>query len=391
MVPPLVAITIDEDDVHLAKNWLENSNEWYSNEEVDKYQQEFASWNGSKYVFSFLGGRVALSAIISALNLNPGDEVIIPGYTCIVVPNAFRYAGIEIVYSDIELNSYGLDAAQIEEKISTKTKAILIQHLYGLVARDYQEIIDLAKSNSLYLIEDCAHSTGAEFNGRKVGNWGDVAFYSSERSKVFSTVIGGLAVTNDDSIGSQLKEFYDLAPYPNPHIIEDQLYNVIIDFNRYKHPQRWWRGDYFNLRYSNKLIVSTTNQELQGIRPTHYGHKMPAPIAALGRNQLKKIDHYNHIRINSAKHWGDWCDQNGYQRPFIHPQSKPIYLRYPVLVEPGKKKDKVWAPRSFGIQIGVWFKGKTHPTDEDIKGCPNANIAVRQCINFPTIYSDLLC
>ena len=385
MVPPFASGTIDEDDIHLVNIWLEDSSNWYIDSEVEKYQNEFAEWNGSIYAFSFMGGRVALSAIISALGLKPRDEVIIPGYTCIVVPNAFRFAGVDIVFSDIELETFGLNSSQLEEKITDKTKAILVQHLYGLVCRDFEEIIKITQRNSIYLIEDCAHSTGAEFKGRKVGNWGDVAFYSSERSKVFSTVQGGVAVTNNDGIGRRLKEFHDQAPFPETNLIKNQLYNVIIDYFRFKHPQRWWRGDMVRLKYWDKQIVSTTAQELEGIRPSHYGYKMPAPIASLGRNQLKKIDHYNQIRIESAKVWDEWCDQYGYQKPYIHPESKPIYLRYPVLVDPSKKRDRVWAPKSLGVQIGSWFNGKTHPTDEIILGCPNSEIAVNQCINFPSL------
>lgn len=154
------------------------------------------------------GGRVALSACIYALDLQPDGEVILPGYTCVVVPNAFSYAGVKTVYSDIELDTYGLDVSQIENKITNKTKAILIQHLYGLVCRDYEAIIDLATHHGLKVIEDCAHCTGAEYKGKKVGNLGDVAFYSSEQSKVFNTIQGGVAVTNNDLLAQRLRVFY---------------------------------------------------------------------------------------------------------------------------------------------------------------------------------------
>ena len=82
----------------------------------------FAKWNGSKYAFAFMGGRVALSSCIYALDLQPGDEVILPGYTCVVVPNAFQFADIKTKFCDIELDTYGLDASLIEEKIGSPNK-----------------------------------------------------------------------------------------------------------------------------------------------------------------------------------------------------------------------------------------------------------------------------
>jgi perosamine synthetase len=186
MTPSLGSMTLDQDDVDIASAWLHNRERWGEGEIVSRYEFEFGCWNGSKHAFAFMSGREALSACIHALGLQAGDEVILPGYTCIVVPNAFHYAGVKTVYSDIELETYGLDVAQLEAKITVKTRAILVRHLYGLVCRDYEAILDLARCHGLKVIEDCAHSTGAEYKRLKVGNRGDVAFYSSEQSKVFA-------------------------------------------------------------------------------------------------------------------------------------------------------------------------------------------------------------
>ena len=113
VVPSLGSMTLDWDDVQIARHWLKNRSEWEEKKIVNDYETEFARWNGSKYAFAFMGGRVALSACIYALDLQPEDEVIIPGYTCVVVPNAFHFAGIKTIYSDIELDTYGLDVEQI--------------------------------------------------------------------------------------------------------------------------------------------------------------------------------------------------------------------------------------------------------------------------------------
>lgn len=383
MPPSFNSATLDEDDVALAKLWLNQKGKWESTEELEQYHRMFATWNGSAHAYSFMGGRVALSAIIHAMKLGPGDEAILPGYTCVVVPNAFKFAGIKTVYSDIELDTYGLDAAQIEEKITPQTKVVLLHHLYGLVCRDYLEIIKIARKHNLYVIEDCAHSTGAEFNGRKVGNLGDAAFYSSEQSKVFNTIQGGVAVTNNPEIAQGLKSYYEQAPLPDNHKIENLLHNVMLNYYRFKHPQRWWRGDLALLLNGNKIIVSTTEEELNGRKPSYYGEKLPAPLAQIGLNQLKKIDAYNLRRRQTSLKWDAWCAANGYQKPHIVAGSTPIFLRYPVLVQPEKKKNIQWGVKDVGIEIGVWFVSHRHPAPGIIENCENSAIAVQQCINFP--------
>lgn len=382
---PLSSSTLDEDDVELAKYWLNHREDWYRLDEVEHYNVTFANWNGSSYAFSFMGGRIALSAIIYALGLTPDDEVILPGYTCIVVPNAFHYQGVKTIYSDIELETYGLDASLLQEKISSKTKAILLHHLYGLVCRDYEEIIAIARRHGLYVIEDCAHSTGAMYKGKKVGNFGDAAFYSSEQSKVFNTIQGGVAVTNNPEIASKINQYVQNAEFPDEHKIDCLLNSVTLNYLRSKHPQRWWRGDWADIMLGHKELVSTTKAEEQGVCPLDYGRKMPAPIAALGLNQLKKIDAYNERRRQNARYWDQWCEFANYKKPLIVPDSLPVYLRYPVLVEARKKIDSKWAIKELGVNRGVWFVSHLHPVPQTVVGCPNADQAVKQCINFPGI------
>ncbi len=332
-----------------------------------------------------MGGRVALSAAIVALDLKPGDEVVIPGFTCIVVPNAFEYAGVKPVYADIELDTYGLSADSLKQCITPKTRAILIHHLFGLACRDYEEILSFAQDRGIKVIEDCAHATGATYKGIRVGNAGDIAFYSSEMSKVFNTIQGGMVVTNNDTLARRLQSYQQQAAFPSEESIDKLLHNVTMNYYRYKHQQRWVMGDMYRLRYYQKEMISTNEEEIQGIKPAGYGARMPAPLAALGHNQLNKIDHFNEQRRVQALRWDDWCIEHGYRKPVVIPEPVPVWLRYPVLVEPEKKKDTTWALDEMGIQPGVWFVSHLHPKPGKVPGCPNADIAVAQCINLPTL------
>ena len=204
--PSFISMTLDEDDVELANQWLNDQTPPNDHQGAALFENEFARWNASKHAFAFMAGRIALGACIHALNLKRGDEVILPTYTCVVVPNAFHYAGIKTVYADIELDTYGLDVSDAEKKITTKTKAILLHHLFGLVCRDYEALIDLAEKHNLKVIEDCAQATGAEYKKVRVGNRGDVAFFSSEKSKLFNTIEGGVVVTNDEGLADRFRK-----------------------------------------------------------------------------------------------------------------------------------------------------------------------------------------
>jgi dTDP-4-amino-4,6-dideoxygalactose transaminase len=383
LVAPLGSTTLDSDDIRLVNEWLERPSEWQKTSVVDAYHRAFASWNGSKYAYSFMGGRVALSAIVEALELEHGDDVLLPGYTCVVVPNSLEYAGVRPVYCDIELDTFGLDVKHLEARLTPNTRAVILHHLYGLVCRDYEAIIEFARQHDLWVIEDCAHATGAEFRGKKVGTWGDVAFYSSEQSKVFTTGQGGMAVTDNDEIASRLAAYHQRAPYPAFERVENLLYTLKLRYFENNHPHRAIVRHWARYRWGAQALVSTSDEEIQGNRPTHYGQKMPAPLAAVGLNQLAKIDGYNSRRCKTAARWAQWCDEQGYSQPVVQEDSTPVFLRYPVMVEPARKQDRSWGPRELGVQVGQWFVSPIHPVDTTLVNCPNAAVAVSRCINFP--------
>jgi len=366
---------------------LQTPSLWFDKGIAEQYEGGFAAWNGTRHAFSFMSGREALSACIFALGLEPGDEVIVPGYTCVVVPNAFAYAGIGIVYADIELDTYGLDATSLERRITAKTRAVVLQHLYGLLCRDYAKIVDFARSHGLLVIEDCAHAAGVLYGDVKVGNLGDVAFFSSEQSKSYCTIRGGLAVTNSDEYERRLRDYQNAASFPSGPVIEAQLKNIILNYYQNKHKARWILGDLAELIYGESRIVSTTKEEESAIRPLRYGQRMAGAIAKLGLNQLKKLDSYNAQRRAAAVRWDAWCEENKIRKPLVANGSTPSFLRYPVLVPPEKKRDLAWARRELGIVPGVWFTTQTHPAHREVTGCPNGETAVQQCINFPTLLS----
>jgi dTDP-4-amino-4,6-dideoxygalactose transaminase len=384
---PLGSMTLGPDDVEIARRLIRERDGWNDEQPIRKFESAFAEWNGSSQAFSFLGARVALSAAIYALQLAPGDEVIIPGYTCVVVPNAFQYAGVHPVYCDIELETWGIEVESLESRLTAKTRAIVIQHLFGLVCRDYEAILDLANRRGIFVIEDCAHSTGAVYQGIKVGNRGAIGIYSTEQSKVLNTTQGGLAVTGDRLLAQRLAEFQSRAAFPEDRITERLLHTLLLNYYENKAPGRWWRRDWMNLRYGDRRVISTTKEEEAGVRPDNYGLRMPAPLATVGLNQLSKLDALNEKRREAARLWAQWCLDNGWSQGTVIRDSVPVFLRYPVLVKEQMKQDRRWAIRELNVDLGVWFLSQRHPVAGKIEGCPNAEKAVNQCVNFPTLLS----
>jgi dTDP-4-amino-4,6-dideoxygalactose transaminase len=377
--------TIDIDDVALARKMLENEGKPIRCEAAELFENEFAKWNGSNRAFAYASGRGALSSCIQALEILAGDEAIVPGYTCVVVPNAFSFAGVNVKYCDIELDTYGIDKDSLIGSITNKTKVILLHHLYGLVCRDYEDIVAIAKERGIAVIEDCAQSTGAEFKGVKVGNLGDMAFYSSENSKVFSTIQGGVAITNREDLAEKMRLNNKEMRVSELEITNTLLKAVAKSYYSLKHPNRFWMGKAAKIIYGRGYPISTTKEEESGIRPSGYGRKMAPQIAELAINQLKKIDRYNQKRRVTAKIWDDWIADKRYKPPLVAKNSTPIYLRYPLLVEEGKKRDLSWAIDEFGFKPGVWFVSNLHPAPGKVHGCPNADTAVRSCINLPGV------
>ena len=191
-----------------------------------QFEEEFAKWAGAKVAVSCTNGTAALHIALSALGVGPGDEVIVPSYTFIASSFSVVQAGAIPVFGDVT-EDHTLDPKCIEALITKRTKAIVVVHLYGVVA-DMDPIMEIAKKHNLFVVEDCAQCIGGKYKDTMVGLVGDVGCYSFCQSKHFTTGgEGGMVITNNEDLGWECRSFrdhgYDVRTRMNMLALEEKL------------------------------------------------------------------------------------------------------------------------------------------------------------------------
>ena len=170
---------------------------------ITKFEEAFAKFCDVKYAVACSNGTTALQLALLALDIGPGDEVIVPSLTFIASANAVRHVGAKPILVDVEKEYWQIDPSKIELAITARTKAVIPVHLYGHPAQ-MDEINKIAKRHKLFVIEDAAEATGAEVRGKKVGAWGDVATFSFYGNKIITTGEGGMVTTNDEKLAKKM-------------------------------------------------------------------------------------------------------------------------------------------------------------------------------------------
>lgn len=171
-----------------------------------KFEDAFSKFLNVTHAFSFWKARVALYAILKTLEVEDGDEVILPGYTCVMDVNPIKYLGAKPIYVDIESNTYNMDLKLLEGKITDNTKVIIAQHTYGYPC-EMDGLMVMAQKHNLPVIEDCCLALGSQYKGQTVGTFGQAAYFSFQWNKPFTTGLGGMAIINDADLAHQIETF----------------------------------------------------------------------------------------------------------------------------------------------------------------------------------------
>ncbi|MEK7533207.1 MAG: aminotransferase class I/II-fold pyridoxal phosphate-dependent enzyme [Patescibacteria group bacterium] len=379
----------EADDVWQAVSALFTPRKWRRGEAIDGITRWLCAYNNAKQVLFFNSGRSALLAILKAFDIGVSDEVIIQAFTCVAVPNSVLWAGATPIYADID-GTYNLDPKDVEKKITKKTKAIIVQHTFGIPA-DVAALQTLAKKYNVLLIEDCAHALGGVYKGKKLGSFGDAAFYSFGRDKALSSVWGGAAMIRGVHItpNEKMKKYHAHLPVPGVSWILQQLLHPIA-FSCILPLYTLGLGKVLLvvLQKLRLLSVPVYTGEKFGAHPKDFPAQYPNALASLLLLQLTKLDRYTRVRQQNAQYYTSaLAPARGSTVPAFIPGA--AYLRYPVLVD--KPEELCAAARKHGILLGNWYHNNIDPAGVDFRAvgytvgsCPRAEDTARHIINLPT-------
>lgn len=184
----------------LDSNWISSIGSY-----IERFEQICANFAGVPHAIGVSNGTVALHLAMHCLDIGPGDEVIVPTFTYIASVNTIAQTGATPVFVDCRADDWLIDPADVEAKITSRTKAIMAVHLYGSIC-DMAALRAIADRRGLKIIEDCAEALGSSLDGRHAGTFGDVATFSFFGNKTVTTGEGGMVMTNDDRLGARMRK-----------------------------------------------------------------------------------------------------------------------------------------------------------------------------------------
>jgi dTDP-4-amino-4,6-dideoxygalactose transaminase len=374
-------------DCLVAAYYLANPRHLVQGAAIAEFEAAFARQVGVRHAYSFAAGRVGLYGVLLALGIGPGDDVLVQVPTHIVVANAIRYTGARPVYVDCELNTYNIDLEQAERAITPRTKALVLQHTFGVPA-DIDGAVALARRHGLEIVEDCVHALGATYDGKQVGSFGRAAFFSTEETKTISTTMGGMVVTDDPDLAAQVAAYQARCAWPSASLtarrmLKLALYHVLTE----PHLHYFTRAAYELLGERHPLPRPTTDEELRGLRPANYEERLSNAQAALGLRQLRRLRANLGHRDATASAYRARLAERGFAVPQLPAKVQPSFVRYPVWVDNRAAAVRLTAPYAV---LGTWFTSvleeAVSPTvaDYELGSCPRAEAAAQHLVNLPT-------
>lgn len=251
---------------------------------VEEFEKKFAGYIGTKYAVATSSGTTALHLALLAMGIGPGDEVVTTPFSFIATANSVLFCGARPVFADIDAKTYNIDPGKIREKITPRTRAIIPVHIYGHPA-DMEPIMELARDHNLKVLEDAAQAHGSEYKTVKVGSFGDCAAFSFYATKNMVTGEGGMVTTNNEELAKKLRELRNHG-----------------QTKTYEHESLG-----FNLRMT----------DIQ---------------AAIGLEQLKKLDSFNQKRMENAEFLTESL-KSIIQTPYTSSHAKHVFHQYTIKTE----------------------------------------------------------
>jgi len=373
--------------VYLPWKWKS----WKRGNNQDKLETAFKEYMDARYAISFDSARSGFFAILKCLGIGESDEVLLQAFTTVALPNAIMWCKAKPIFVDIDERTYNMDPDLIEKHITSRTKAIVVQHTFGNPV-DMDRILSIARKHNLLIIEDCAHSLGAEYRGKKTGTFGTAAFFSLGRDKVISAVSGGIVITADWNLGRSITDFRNKLPYPSDGHIFRQLLHPILTTKSLKLYNLFGIGKFMMYAMAKSRILTKAYDinEKKNIMPRGFPAKMPNALCEIAIHQLKLADEFNYHRAKIASLYIHRLkDEEGLSLPKTTQGAKNIFLWYTILTK--NKKYAIAKAKESNIFLGDWFPAPVGPIEVDLErsgykpgSCPMAEKVSSKCVNLPT-------
>ena len=328
------------------------SNSILNGEEISIYHTILKKKLNSKHIYTFASGRMGFYSILKTIGIEKDDEVIIPSYTCVVVPNAIIYSGATPIYCDINQNDFNIDISKIESSITPKTKVLYAQHTFGQMC-DVEAICNLAKKYNLIVVEDTALALGAKIGNRFAGTIGDFGYYSTDRSKVINTGLGGIVSVNNENYVDKFNNFYTDIPFLSEEYTKKIAKTFILNLITL-HPSFYWFGKFLNAVFTKlKIMTYFLDEKLlskDDINSYPYPAKLSNIFAQIGISQIGSLDVNILNRRNVVKYYNNIL--NIYTNEYLNSEQN-IFLRYSFLVN---NRDYWEEKFSSKVDLSIWFK-----------------------------------
>ena len=340
-----------------------------SGDECIAFEKMYAEYSGAKYARVCSNGTTALFLSMIGIGIKPGDKVITSPVTWIATAAAPATLGAEVDFVDIDPVTYNIDPNQLEDKLTPNTKAVLPVHLYGQ-ACEMDEIMALSLKHNFAVVEDAAHAIGAEYKGKKVGTIGATGCFSFHEQKNISTLgEGGIVLTND-------KEIFERISLYRSHCTRvhgNSTKYCKLDEEKFPVGKKFWWQDFDDCGYNFRMT------DIQ---------------AAVGIEQLKKVDMLNQRRIDNAAFMTESLKEvPGLTLPTVRPYNKHVFHLYPVMIDPKEfgmiKEDFIYdLLHKYGIKVGFHYIPLHYSTAFKNRGFkkgqfPNAEKLGEQLITLP--------
>ncbi len=362
----------------------------YENNHVSRFEKRFAEWLGVSSAFAFWKGRVAMYAILRAMGLDEGDDVILPGYTCVMDVNPVVYLGARPRYADIEPDTFNVLPERIERAITPRTKVIVAQHTYGYPC-EMDGVMDIAEKHGIPVIEDCCLSVGSTYKGKRCGTFGVASYWSFQWNKPFTTGVGGMATTDDNELADKIetlcREKLQQPNFKSTTMLSIQrlVYQAVV----YPRTTAFITSLFRWLTKKGLVVGSSSTAEFSPEMPEGFFTGMSAAQASQGVRQMSRIQDIVEHRRRMVRLYERLLRRSGIPAPQAPQYMDPVLVRYPVRVA-DKWKVVELAHRN-QIELGTWFESPLHPIETPLEKygyeagmCPEAEKACRQVVNLPT-------